>query len=260
MKKIMNILLTCILINMHIINIHATSKINIKNCTFTLTEDRYTYTGYKIKPKLYIEDEDFNMLEEGEDYSLTYKSNKNAGTGKIVVKGKGEYTGNKTVSFTICKKSIKDCKMSLSNTSYSYDGKNKKPTVTITFNKSKLTSSNYTVSYSSNCNVGKAKVTIQGINNFNDKKSLSFIILPPIVSNVSLLYTNNKIKVTYDKIAKVTGYEIMMNNDTKKLTTNTASYFFKPTTSYNEIKVRAYKVIDSKTYYGSFSKIKTISI
>ena len=40
-------------------------------------------------------------LTENTDYELCYANNKNAGTASILVKGIGEYTGQKTLSFTI---------------------------------------------------------------------------------------------------------------------------------------------------------------
>ena len=60
------------------------------------------YTGSKINPRLHIcENQYSDDLYEGEDYTVTYKNNKKIGTGKIIVKGIGEYTGTKTLKFNI---------------------------------------------------------------------------------------------------------------------------------------------------------------
>lgn len=53
--------------------------------------------------------------------------------------------------------------VSLSKTAYTYSGKAKKPAVTVTFDGKKLKAgSDYTVSYSANKNVGKAKAVVTG--------------------------------------------------------------------------------------------------
>ena len=65
----------------------------------------------------------------------------------------------------------------LSKTSYIYNGKAKKPTVTIKDTKGKtISKSNYSVSYSSNKKVGTAKVKIKFKNNYKGSKTLSFKI------------------------------------------------------------------------------------
>ncbi|MBE6740822.1 MAG: glycoside hydrolase family 43 protein [Ruminococcaceae bacterium] len=65
----------------------------------------------------------------------------------------------------------------LSKTSYTYDGKAKKPSVTIKDTKGKtIAKSNYTVSYSSNKKVGTAKVKIKFKNNYKGSKTRTFKI------------------------------------------------------------------------------------
>ena len=70
--------------------------------------------------------------------------------------------------------------ITLSKTKYTYDGKIHKPTVTVKDSKGKtISSSNYTVSYSSGCkNVGKYKVTIKMKGNYSGSKTLYFTIVP----------------------------------------------------------------------------------
>ena len=40
-------------------------------------------------------------LKRGTDYTVTYQNNKERGTATITVKGKGNYTGKATTTFTI---------------------------------------------------------------------------------------------------------------------------------------------------------------
>ncbi|MDO5118961.1 MAG: hypothetical protein Q4D48_02650, partial [Coriobacteriales bacterium] len=58
------------------------------------------YTGKEIKPSPTIKFAGVT-LKKGTDYTLTYKDNKKAGTATITIKGKGFYTGSRTVTFKI---------------------------------------------------------------------------------------------------------------------------------------------------------------
>lgn len=69
----------------------------------------YTYSGEAIKPRINLtfrgKSDDGRIesvqLTESIDYTLSYSNNINAGTAKILITGKGKYTGNKTVTFRI---------------------------------------------------------------------------------------------------------------------------------------------------------------
>lgn len=66
--------------------------------------ENQVYTGKKIEPEININD-NTTQLNEGTDYILSYKNNINAGKAKIIVTGKGNYTGTKTITFKIKKAS-----------------------------------------------------------------------------------------------------------------------------------------------------------
>lgn len=61
--------------------------------------DQY-YTGKALKPNVGLTYAG-KTLKSGTDYKLSYKSNKNPGTAKITVTGKGNYKGTRTVKFRI---------------------------------------------------------------------------------------------------------------------------------------------------------------
>ena len=42
-------------------------------------------------------------LVAGTDYTVTYKNNVKVGTATVVITGKGNFTGTKTITFTITK-------------------------------------------------------------------------------------------------------------------------------------------------------------
>ena len=60
-------------------------------------EESYEYTGAKIIPAIGVVDynigDDGKVLTPGVDYTVKYKDNKNVGTAKITVTGKGNYAG-----------------------------------------------------------------------------------------------------------------------------------------------------------------------
>lgn len=70
--------------------------------------DSYTYTGSAIKPTVSV----FNgkkLLNPGTDYTISYKDNVKVGNeARVIIVGKGTYTGNKTLYFTIAPKNISD--------------------------------------------------------------------------------------------------------------------------------------------------------
>ncbi len=63
----------------------------------------YTYTGNARKPAVRIYDGDYKLVK-GTDYTLTYKNNTEIGTASVTIKGKGNYTGTKTIKFDIVPK------------------------------------------------------------------------------------------------------------------------------------------------------------
>ena len=98
--------------------------------------------------------------------------------------------GSKHRECTICKKvletaeipalsriSISKASVTLSTSTYAYDGKAKKPGVTVKLNgKTLKNGTDYTVSYSNNTKVGTAKVTITGKGNYTGSVSKTFSI------------------------------------------------------------------------------------
>ena len=69
-----------------------------------------TYTGKAKNPKVKLTSGKIT-LKEGTDYKLVYVHNKTPGKADIIIKGKGNYTGTKTVSFNIILSKLKDVKV-----------------------------------------------------------------------------------------------------------------------------------------------------
>ena len=95
------------------------------------------YTGSAIKPSVYVYDGK-KLLKEKTDYTISYKNNKNVGSGQITVTGKGNYANKRTVNFNIVKKNISDTDVIIEDMAYAHDKKAHKTTPVITHNGRKL--------------------------------------------------------------------------------------------------------------------------
>ena len=135
-----------------------------------------TYTGNAITPAVTVT-VNGTTLTAGTDYSVSYANNTNAGTASVTVTGIGDYTGTVTKEFTINPKSVTP-DVTLSATSYTYDGKAKKPGVTVKDGSKTLTEgTDYKVTYASgrtDAGTYNVKVTLQG--NYSGSKKVSFTI------------------------------------------------------------------------------------
>lgn len=75
---------------------------SISNATVSAIPDQ-TYTGNAITPSVTVTDGNKTLVKDT-DYTVSYSNNINAGTATVTITGKGNYTGTKTVNFTIVKK------------------------------------------------------------------------------------------------------------------------------------------------------------
>lgn len=113
-----------------------------------------SYTGNTQKPAVTVKNGS-KKLTAGTDYTIAYSGNQNIGTGKIIIVGKGNYTGTKTIQFKIVPK-----KVTLSSVK---NAKGKKLTVKWTKN---TTVTGYRVYYSTSKSFKSYKVvTVKGSKN-----------------------------------------------------------------------------------------------
>lgn len=97
-----------------------------------------------------------------------------SGTATIQASAAG---GAVTASAEFSVKSIEDCDITLAQTSYTYDGSEKKPAVTASYHGTTLKAgTDYTVSYDNNVNAGTATVTITGSEEYAGTVEKTFTI------------------------------------------------------------------------------------
>ena len=143
-----------------------------------------TFSGQALSPSVSVKLDD-RTLTNGTDYTATYSNNVNAGTAKVTVTGKGNYTGTASGSFTISPASISEAAISAANQTFS--GQELTPDITVELNGRTLTNeTDYTASYSNNQHAGTAKVTVTGKGNYADTASGSFAISPANISGASI--------------------------------------------------------------------------
>ena len=171
---------------------------------------------------------------------------------------------------------IKD--VTLSKTSYTYDGKAKKPSVTVKDSKgNKINKKYYTVSYSKGRkNVGKYTVTIKFKGKHSGKYTKTYTIKPKGTSINKLTAKKAAFTVKWKKqSSQTTGYQIQYSTDknfkknnklvtisSNKTTSKTISNLSSKKKYY--VRIRSYKTvkIDGKKekIYSSWSKAKTVKV
>lgn len=86
------------------IQINAKTMLS-EEITAQLDETTYTYNGKDKEPIPFIKDGNTTLIV-GNDYTINYEDNKNAGTAKAIITGTGNYSGELELTFTINKKKL----------------------------------------------------------------------------------------------------------------------------------------------------------
>ena len=154
-------------------------KKSVEGCDVSLEYTSVLYDGSPKKPAVTVKDSAGNLLTEGADYEAAYVNDTGSGPAAVTVTGKGIYKGEKTVSYTIEKISLETAAMTLSETIYTYDGSEKKPTVSVALNgKTLMPDVDYVVTYEANINEGTAYAVVSGAGHYTGAVRVSFTILP----------------------------------------------------------------------------------
>ncbi len=72
----------------------------IDSADASLEKESYEYDGTAKEPSVSVKDGE-TVLKSGTDYTVTYSDNISAGTAKVIITGKGNYTGSITKTFSI---------------------------------------------------------------------------------------------------------------------------------------------------------------
>lgn len=158
--------------------------INIGDAVISGLETEYVYTGEAIQPKPTVtlgEEE----LEEGTDYTLSYKKNgydnKNVSSGEtsgiVRVIGAGAYTGEKDAAFKITAKNMNDVQIETISDRI-YTGEAITPKIKAYNGNIALTeNTDFELSYDTNTDIGNGTVVIKGIHNYTGEVHKNFKII-----------------------------------------------------------------------------------
>ena len=152
------------------------NRADISSCTVTLSDESLTYTDSSLRPNVTVKSGD-KELTLNQDYYVSYRNNWDAGTASAILTGTGNYTGSVTKDFTIKPLDISRYSAFLSQYSYTSDGTEKCPDVTVTYgDKTLAAGTDFTVSYKDNVKEGTATVTITGAGNYTGIINTTFTI------------------------------------------------------------------------------------
>ena len=335
LKKLLSVFVVAMLIfvNLTAVSAEETPKINLQGDEVDgykyefIVEDlnsSYKWTGKAIKPSIKVkqiktkietdeiedteevEGEDIENidvpekvtesdLEEGKDYTVTYKNNLKVGTASVVITGKGGYQGSITQKFSIVNNKVTVTISTIKTTSakvkftaltdplkkgtsiskYYLEVKDSKGKVVYKKDKVKA-NTNYTVS---KLKAGtKYTVNIKAYAVDGNKKTYNYVIgtktftTQYVVGKVTLSSVkagNEMAQVNWKAVSGASGYEIYRatSKNGKYTKVKTASKSTKSYTNYlltaNKTyyyKVRAYKTVNGKKVYGAYSAIKSAKI
>ena len=188
----------------------------------------FTYSGgeYRPVPNVTYGGE---TLVYGQDFTVSYENNVNAGTATAVVNGINKYRGQLDIPFKILPKQAAQLSVT-SIADQNYTGYAVVPSVTVRDNgKLLIRNKDYTVSCTNNVNIGKAQMIISFKGNYAGTKSISYNIVVPKITNLKASGTSvRSVKLTWNAVKcseyKIYRYVKSRNKYVCIATTTTNSY------------------------------------
>ncbi len=248
--------------------------IDISKCSASLSYSSYGYDGNAKRPTVTVKSGGMT-LKQDKDYTVTYSNNVKPGTATVTIKGKGEYRGTLKKTYHIGEVMSK---ITIPYASYTYTGSAITPTVTVKDSSGrKLTKgTDYTVKYSSNTQLGTAKITIIGKGRYGGTRTKTFVVKPAKNAIRSITTTKGAFKLTWNKAQSgTTGYQVLYSTD-KNFAKNVHSYTSTNLSDTSEnfsrvpnsgetwyVKVRSFITKDGKatsTRYGNYSAVRSIKV
>lgn len=256
-----------------------------KASSVKLSTTKYVYDGKSKTPVVTVKDANGKQLKQNVDYTIQYPSKRSSiGTYTVKVTFKGNYSGTKSLTYSIlpgvtssisATQSTTSIKLSWKKVSgatgyrvYKYDVKKKtyvaiKTTSSTSYTVSKLKAgTGYLFAVKAYKKDSKGKVYWS-----SSYRSLS-TATKPSVPTLKATSSKGKVNLSWTNVSGESGYQVYYatkkSGTYKKLTTTKANVYkyskklTKGKTYY--LKVRAYKKVGSKTIYSDWSKVKSIRV
>lgn len=252
---------------------------SVTRCSFGTVETKL-YNQQATSQNLVVSDGG-RTLVLNQDYSITYLNNTNPGTATIQITGLGNYGGVKTIRYNIEVKPMTQVSVTATSSSVKltwpavdsaqgyaiYNGSNRlvKTVTTTSFTQKKLKSmTNYTFKV-------RPYVVSDGATYFGDfSNTVTITTNPPTPSGVKVKAGSKQAKISWKKIKGVTGYEVYRSTKKSSGYKKVATIKKASTTSYTNkklkknkkyyFKVRAYKTVNGKKLYSSYSSPKQVKV
>ena len=145
--------------------------------------DSYVYDGNPKTPGV-SEVKVGSTVIPASNYDVSYSDNINAGTAKVTVTGKGNCDGSVTATFTITRKTVNSDMITISPTTFNYDGALHKPTTVTVKDGTKVmvegtttTPKDYLLTNEGGTSIGTYSVDITGQGNYTGTASKSYSIV-----------------------------------------------------------------------------------
>ena len=247
--------------------IPALSRISISKASVTLSTSTYAYDGKAKTPSVTVK-VNGKTLKKDTDYTVSYSNNTKVGTATLKITGKGNYTGSVSKTYSI-KNNFKKATVSGISTK-AFTGKNITQSITVKYNgKTLKKGTDYTVSYSSNKNIGTATVKVTGKGSYAGTITKTFKINPAKQEIQKLTAKSKAFFVDWAQKGSATGYEIQYATNSKfasakkvtitnnKTDTKTISKLSGKKKYY--VRVRSYTTVKGTKYYGAWSASKSVT-
>lgn len=248
----------------------------LSGASVKLSKSSYVYDGKEKKPAVTVTNA--NGTVPASQYTVSYSNNKNVGTAKVTITGKGNYSGTLTKTFKITQaqnsiqtgSATRGLSMSTRAQKITLGARAKAGTLTYRSSNGKVKVSKTGVVTIPKNFAGTVKITVttKGNTNYKAAATTVTIFVPDVTKVTSAKNTAaKKMTVTYKKITGVSGYEICYATNSKfsncKEVNSTSvkkviSGLKKGQTYY--VRVRTYKKISGKTYYSSWSKAQKVKM
>ena len=222
-----------------------TATHTMDECTIQVAAEKLIYNGTAQTPGVTITYEG-KALTEGQDYTLSYAKNTDAGMANVVIQGKGIYTGEAYKTFEIARA---DASVSVSSKTVKISGnqfialKPGKAVITISAKQGQ----NYNALPATKVTITVRPLNTTGVALKSVRKGQAKVSWKPVksISGYQIQYsTSANIKKAKSVMAKSNAKNVTL----KKLSSKKNCY----------IRIRTYKTVKGKKYYSGWSTVKNV--
>ena len=232
-----------------------TGRIDIKDCTVTLTPETFEYTdSHAYMPAVQLTYGSY-ILSENRDYTVEYANNYSPGTANVIIKGKGIFTGTAAYSFEITGTGADNLGGGHGSDNLS-DGN---PGGAVNGG---TTGSGGSISWKDLIIKRTENYSLSGGNS----AAKSSVKKPGKVKGVAAYKYGKKIVVYWNSKNGAKGYQVQYSANkkfAKKKSKNVSSTIVSlkvKKSKFCYIRVRAYKKASGRKVYGKWSKVKKVKI